>query len=78
MNLTEITKVAKFQQKRRRGDLTKLATESGYSVSHVSNVMNGRRFNSSITSAAYRMANRRLTNTQLVSRLKTEVAVLSA
>jgi hypothetical protein len=78
MNLTEITKVAKFQQKRRRGDLTKLATESGYSVSHVSNVMNGRRFNSSITSAAYRMANRRLTNAQLVSRLKTEVAVLSA
>jgi hypothetical protein len=78
MNLTEITKVAKFQQKRRRGDLTKLATESGYSVSHVSNVMNGRRFNSSITSAAYRMANRRLTNAQLVQRLKTEVAVLSA
>ena len=78
MNLTEFTKVAKFQQKRRRGDLTKLATESGYSVSHVSNVMNGRRFNSSITSAAYRMANRRLTNAQLVSRLKTEVAVLSA
>ena len=78
MNLTEITKVAKFQQKRRRGDLTKLATESGYSVSHVSNVMNGRRFNSSITSAAYRMANRRLTNAQLVQRLKTEVALLSA
>jgi len=69
MYLTEITKVAKFQQKRRRGDGTNLATETGYSRSHVSNVLNGRRNNSSITSAAYRMANRRLTNEQLVSRL---------
>jgi hypothetical protein len=69
MFLTEITKVAKFQQKRRRGDITNLANEMGYSRSHTSNVLNGRRFNSSITSAAYRMANRRLTNEQLVSRL---------
>ena len=78
MNLTEITKVGRFQQKRRRGDITRLANETNYSTSHVSNVMNGRRFNSAITSAAYRMANRRLTNAQLVSRLKQEVAVLSA
>jgi hypothetical protein len=69
MILSEITKVAKFQQKRRRGDGTKLATETSYSRSHVSNVLNGRRNNSTITSAAYRMANRRLTNEQLVSRL---------
>jgi len=69
MILSEITKVAKFQQKRRRGDGTKLATETNYSRSHVSNVLNGRRNNSTITSAAYRMANRRLTNEQLVSRL---------
>ena len=70
MFLSEITKVAKFQQKRRRGDGTTLATELGYSRSHVSNVLNGRRINSTITSAAYRLANHRLTNEQLVSRLK--------
>lgn len=69
MNLTEVTKVAKFQQKRRRGDITALASTTGYSRSHTSNVLNGRRYNSSITSAAYRMANRRLTNEQLVARL---------
>jgi len=69
MYLTEITKVAKFQQKRRRGDGVNVAAETGYSRSHVSNVLNGRRNNSSITSAAYRIANRRLTNEQLVTRL---------
>jgi len=68
MNLTEVTKVAKFQQKRRRGDITTLASKLGYSRSHTSNVLNGRRYNSTITSAAYRMANRRLTNEQLVAR----------
>lgn len=69
MYLTEMTKIAKFQQKRRRGDQVNVATETGYSRSHVSNVLNGRRNNSTITSAAYRIANRRLTNEQLVSRL---------
>lgn len=78
MNLTEVRKVGRFQQKRRRGDITRLANETSYSTSHVSNVLNGRRSNSSITSAAYRMANRRLTNVQLISRLRQEVAVLSA
>ncbi len=66
--LTEVTKVAKFQQKRRRGDITELALGLGYSISHTSNVLAGRRFNSKITSAAYRMANRRLTNEQLLNR----------
>lgn len=69
MFLSEITKVAKFQQKRRRGDITAIAEEVGYSRSHTSNVLNGRRNNSTITSAAYRIANRRLTNEQLVTRL---------
>ena len=69
MYLSEVTKVAKFQQKRRRGDVTAVANEVNYSRSHTSNVLNGRRNNSTITSAAYRMANRRLTNEQLVARL---------
>jgi hypothetical protein len=67
--LSEITKVAKFQQKRRRGDITVVASSLGYSRSHTSNVLSGRRNNSTITSAAYRMANRRLTNEQLVTKL---------
>ena len=74
--LSEITKVAKFHSKKRRGDQSKIASELGYSRSHVSNVLNGRRFNSTITSAAYRTANRRLTNLQVVSRLQAEVASL--
>jgi hypothetical protein len=69
MYLSEVTKVAKFQQKRRRGDITTVANEVNYSISHTSNVLNGRRNNSTITSAAYRLANRRLTNEQLVARL---------
>lgn len=69
MFLSEVQKVAQFQQKRRRGDVTEIALNTGYSRSHASNVLAGRRNNPSITSAAYRMANRRLTNEQLVSRM---------
>lgn len=69
MILNEIQKISKFQQKRRRGDITEVALSLGYSRSHTSNVLAGRRNNSKITSAAYRMANRRLTNEQLVSKL---------
>lgn len=64
--LTEVRKVGMFQQKRRRGDVTKVATLTGYSISHTSNVLGGRRINSSITSTAYRRSRNRVPNLKLL------------
>ena len=58
--LSEKEKVATFQKKRKRGDVINVATGTGYSSSHTSNVLNKRRNNSTITSAAYRLVRRRV------------------
>lgn len=60
--LTEVRKVGMFQQKRRRGDITKVAIATGYSISHTSNVLGGRRNNRYITSTAYRRSRHRVLN----------------
>lgn len=64
--LTEVRKVAMFQQKRRRGDVTRVAENLGYSVSHTSNVLGGRRNNRMITSEAYRRSRNRVPNLSLI------------
>ena len=59
--LTPVFKLVKVAQRRKRGDIVNIANELGYSRSHVSNVLAGRRFNDTITNTAYRMAYRRET-----------------
>ena len=59
--LTPVFKLVKVAQRRKRGDITNIASELNYSTSHVSNVLAGRRFNDTITNTAYRMAYRRET-----------------
>jgi len=60
MQLTEAKKVSTFQKRRKRGDVTNVASRTGYSNSHTSNVLNRRRNNATITSAAYRLVSRRV------------------
>lgn len=59
--LAPVFKLVKVAQRRKRGDIVNIASETGYSASHVSNVLAGRRFNDGITNTAYRMAYRRET-----------------
>jgi|688.fasta_scaffold1557682_2 hypothetical protein len=71
--LNPVYKLVKVAQRRKKGDIVNIATELGFSESHVSNVLAGRRFNESITNTAYRMAYRRET---LMDKLETLTAKL--
>ena len=66
MNRT--AKLAFFKARKRTGDTTRLAEETGYSVSHVSNVTSGtRRVNNTIANAMYMLTRRRVKNSELAS-----------
>lgn len=56
------TAILSFYTKRtRRGDVQRLADETGYSESHISNVKNGRRrINNTIANAMYYISRRRV------------------
>ena len=64
MNRT--AKLAFFKARKRTGDTTRLAEETGYSVSHVSNVTSGtRRVNNTIANAMYMLTRRHTRNSEL-------------
>jgi hypothetical protein len=64
MNRT--AKLAFFKARKRTGDTTRLAEETGYSVSHVSNVTSGtRKVNNTIADAMYMLTRRRIKNSEL-------------
>ena len=66
MNRT--AKLAFFKARKRTGDTTRLAEETGYSVSHVSNVTSGtRRVNNTIANAMYMLTRRRTKNIELAT-----------
>lgn len=52
-------KLVKIAMNKQRGDGQTIAAYTGYSESHVSNVLNGRRSNQEITNRAYRLATHR-------------------
>ena len=61
--LNRTAKLSFYTHRRRTGDLTRLAEETGYSVSHLSNVVNGnRKVNDTIANAMYMVARRRQKN----------------
>ena len=64
-NLSNRTKVQMFKARQRKGDITLIADNTGYSIYHVSNVLANRKSNSMIVDAAYKLAYRRKTNAQL-------------
>lgn len=60
--LTYIQKATKVNRKLRTGDITRLAEATGYSVTHVSDVVSGKNFNDMIMNKAYDMTRGRITN----------------
>jgi hypothetical protein len=65
--LNRTAKLAFYNARQRKGDTTRLAETTGYSVSHVSNIINGRRsVNQDVADAMYSMSRRRMRTIELV------------
>jgi predicted transcriptional regulator len=61
-NLSAIYKIVAFTESKRIGDQARVAAETGFSESHVNNVLRGRRNNMTIVNKAYRLIKDRQTN----------------
>jgi hypothetical protein len=57
-----IAKIASINSRRRTGDVTKVSERTGYSTTHVSDVLNGHYVNKSIINSAYDMTRGRIQN----------------
>ena len=65
--LNRTAKLAFYNARQRKGDTTRLAETTGSSVSHVSNIINGRRsVNQDVANAMYNMSRRRMKTIELV------------
>jgi hypothetical protein len=61
--LNRTAKLSFFTHRQKTGDLTRLSEETGYSVSHLSNISNGvRRVNNTVANAMYNLTRRRNKN----------------
>jgi len=69
VKLTYIQKVSRANRKLRRGDVTNVALETDYSVTHVSDVLSGKYFNDKIVNCAFNLTRGRQTNPTKISRL---------
>jgi len=55
--------LAFFTARQRKGDVTRIANNTNYSISHISNVLNGRRsMNETISKEMHRISRRRKAN----------------
>jgi hypothetical protein len=63
--LNRTAKLSFFTHRQKNGDLTRLSDETGYSVSHLSNVVNRRRrVNNTVANAMYNLTRRRQKNAE--------------
>ena len=62
--LNPVYKIVAFTEAKRRGDVTRVAEETGYTTSMVSKTLRGLRNNESIVNKAYRLVKDRQTNLQ--------------
>ena len=63
--LNRTAKQAFYVARSRKGDVTRLSENTGYSVSHISNILAGRRsVNDTIANSMYRMSYRCLKNSE--------------
>jgi len=63
--LNRTAKLSFFTHRQRLGDLTRLSEETGYSVSHLSNITAfRRRVNDTIANAMYNLTRRRVKNAE--------------
>jgi hypothetical protein len=65
--LSYIQKVSRINRKLRIGDVTKVAETTGFSTTHVSDVLSGKYFNDSIVNEAYDMTRGRISNSVKLS-----------
>ena len=65
--LNRTAKLAFYNARQRKGDTARLAETTGYSTSHVSNIINGNRsVNNEVANAMYSMSRRRMKTIDLV------------
>lgn len=63
--LNRTAKQAFYSARKHDGDAVRIADQTGYSVSHISNVIAGRRnVNDTIANAMYRISRRRMKNSE--------------
>lgn len=60
--LSNYLKLKVYNARKRRGDIERIEIKTGYSITHISNVLNGRRVNDEIVTVAYKMASKRKIN----------------
>jgi len=66
--LNRTAKLSFFTHRQKQGDLTRLSDETGYSVSHLSNVVNRRRkVNNTVANAMYNLTRRRAKKAEYVN-----------
>jgi hypothetical protein len=66
MRLNSTAKLAFYNARKRSGDAARLSEVTGYSTSHITNVMNGNRsINPTIANAMYRISARRAKTSEL-------------
>jgi hypothetical protein len=64
--MNKTAKLAFFKARKRTGDTTRLAEETGYSISHISNMTSGtRRVTNPVANAMYMLTRRRTKNSEL-------------
>lgn len=69
LKLTYIQKAVRVNRKLRTGDITRVSEATGYSTTHVSDVVSGKKFNDSLMNAAYDMTRGRISNAVKLSKL---------
>ena len=69
-SLSPIYKIVAFTEAKRHGDIQMIAEMTGYSETHVSNTLRGRRYNDTIVNKAYRLVKDRQTNLHRLSEAK--------
>jgi len=67
--LTYIQKVSRINRKLRTGDISKVASETGYSNTHVSDVVSGKYFNDAIVNRIYDLTRNRVSNAVKLSKM---------
>ena len=67
--LSYIQKVSRINRKLRNGDITNVAETTGFSTTHVSDVIAGKYFNEKIVNEAYDLTRGRISNAVKLSSL---------
>ena len=69
--LTYIQKVARINRRLRQGDISNVAEQTGYSATHVSDVLNGNEFNDMLVNRAWDIARNRISNAIKIQKMST-------